>query len=130
MDISLLKQTTRIVQILSPVDKTPLGIEIEVVSLDDDSMKQLKRNILDRKLFLEQRGKNFKAEEIETNRINLLFTATRGWTWKGDANFEGEKPDFNRRNFEAVCAKLSWFTDQIDEAVGEKEAFFSNSGAI
>lgn len=141
MDISAVKPTNRTIEIKHPGTGQPIGLRVIIVSVEDDRLKAVKRSIMDRRLYLEQRGKTFKAEEVEENTQNLLFTATLGWEWynptgeEGDdgfdaeamPDFEGEQPIFNQRNFRRVATKLSWFADQINEEIGERKAFFGNS---
>lgn len=134
-DLSEIKTSDRTIEILHPATGEKLGVQVTLVSIDDDRLQKLKRQITDRRLHLEARGKTFKAEEIEENKNNLLFTATTGWTWGKDADgeqqtFHGEVPEHNRKNFTAVVTELPWFGDQINEAVGDTKAFFSNSKPI
>lgn len=130
MDISVIKSSERIIEILHPASKEPLGIRVTLMSLDDERMKKIKRSILDRRLHLEARAKHFKAEEIEDNRNALIFSAMTGWEFYGeDATFKGEKPVFNRKNVYAVFDELEWFRDQLDEEIGDTKAFFDNSKA-
>jgi hypothetical protein len=136
MDLATLKPTTRTIEIKHPVTGHPLGVRVTVVSMDDDRLTKIKREIMDRRLYLEQRGKTFKAEDVEANTHRLLFTATLGWEWYNPTNsedddgmptFNGEVPEFNERNFKAVIKTLPWFRDQINEELGETKAFFDNS---
>ncbi len=143
-DIAGIKTTDRTIEIVHPGTGEKLGIRVSLVSIDDERLMKVKRSITDRRLYLEARGKTFKAEEIEENRINLLIAATIGWEWYEqpailDENkkiikeaverpsFNGEVPEFNRRNVLAVINMLSWFGDQINEAIGETNSFFDNS---
>lgn len=143
-DIATIKTTDRTIEILHPATGEKLGIRCTIVSVDDERLTKVKRDITNRRLYLEQRGKTFKAEEIEENKSNLLFAATTDWQWyaqdavlddngkviteaRDKPTFNGEAPDFNRKNFNAVIASLPWFGDQINEAVGETKAFFDNS---
>ena len=143
MDISSLKPNERQVEILNPATGQPLGIRVTVMSLEDDRLKRIKRQITDESLKLQARGKSFKSDELERNSNALLFTATLGWEWynptgaKGDKGFDekqipgfkGEVPEYNQRNFLEVVKELSWFGDQIREAIDETRAFFEPSKA-
>jgi len=131
-DIGNIVSNDRVIDILHPGTKEPLGIKVSIMHIDDDRMKKIKRKITDERLRLEQRGKNFKAEDLESNRSTLLFSAMTGWEWGKDADgdqntFHGEIPDFDRRTVIAVLDEKPWFADQINEAISETEAFFSNS---
>lgn len=141
MDISGLKPGERTIEILHPATGAAIGIRVTIVSLDDDRLRQIKREITDNRMRLEQRGKPVKSEELEANTQRLLFAATKGWEWynptgkKGDAGFDeaeaatfnGEVPAYNQKNFIAVITVLPWFANQLSEAIGETQAFFDNS---
>jgi len=138
MDLSQIKTGDRTIEILHPATGEKLGVRVNLVSIDDERLTKAKRVITDRRLYLEARGKVFKAEEIEENKINLLFAAMTGWEWYAqqatddtpaiDApTFHGEIPEFNRRNVNAVLYELAWFNDQVNEAIGETKAFFEPS---
>lgn len=140
-DLTQIVPTDRSIEILHPATGETLGVRVGLVSIDDDRLTKVKRAITDRRIHLDARGKSFKAEEIEDNRNQILFTAMTGWDWynptgkEGDKDydadampdFNGDVPDFNRKNVMDVFAKLPWFADQINEAIGDTRAFFSNS---
>lgn len=124
MDISTLKPSERVVEILNPATGEELGIKVSVLSVNDPELKRIKRKFTDERLRLESKGKTFKAVDIESNEDELLFSAMKGWVWEKDTSFKGEKPDFNRKNVFAVFEELPWFRTQVAVAVGEEEAFF------
>lgn len=137
-DIANIKPVARTIEIRHPATGRPIGIRVSLVSIDDERLTKVKRAITDKRLHLEARGKTFKAEEIEENRIKINMTAMTGWEWynptgkQGDegydaeeqATFNGEVPDYKPSNVRAVLTELSWFGDQINEAIGETESFF------
>ena len=129
MDISGLKPAERIVEILNPKDKTPLGINVMLVSLDDERVKKIRRRIQDDRIRLESRGKSFKSEDVEENTISLLFACVTGWEWGKDPSGEqnlwkGLKPDFNLKTFKEIITDLPWFGKQLEEAISDEESFF------
>ena len=139
-DLAGLKPIERKVEINHPATDEPIGIRVALVSMDDPKMIRVRRRIIDERMRLEQRGKIFKAEEIEKNNNDVLFTAMTGWEWynptgnDGDSgydadampNFNGEIPEFNRKNVVDVFNELPWFAQQISTAVGETKDFFQN----
>ncbi len=141
MDLSTLKPAERTIEILHPVTETPIGLRVHLLSIEDDRMKSIRRNITDNSLKLQARGKSFKAEELERNQNMLMFTGTTGWEWynptgeEGDKgydpdampDFHGEQPAYNQKNFLTVAEELYWFADQVQEAIGDTKAFFDNS---
>lgn len=138
MDISTLVPSERIVEILSPATKAPLGIRVTIMHIDDPRIKTLKRKIKDENQRREQRGKIISAEMQEENTNEIAFALMTGWEWynptgmKGEKGydserepkFEGKVPDFNKANVFAMFEKLPWFRAQIGEAVEETESFF------
>lgn len=143
-DLATIVTADRAIEILHPGTGDRLGVRVNIVHIDDDRLAKQKRVITDRRLYLEARGKTFKAEEIEENKNILLFTAMTGWTWynptgkPGDKGYDenatpsfdgAEQPEFDRQTVFAVLKKLPWFSDQVNEAVGETKAFFSHSKA-
>lgn len=137
-DIATIKTSDLTIEILHPATGEKIGIRVNLVSIDDERLMKQKRAITDRRLYLEARGKTFKAEEIEENKTNLLFAAMTGWDWYAQPatndmpaieqpTFRGSVPDFDRRSVTAVLTELPWFNDQVNEAIGETQAFFGNS---
>lgn len=140
-DIANLTPSARTVEITHPGTGAKLGIRVHLVSLDDERLKKVRRTITDRRLHLEARGKSFKAEDYEENRLALLSASITGWEWynptgdKGDKgydpaampSFEGSVPEYKPVNVRSVLSKLSWFGDQINEAVAETDSFFDHS---
>lgn len=142
VDIASLKPKERTIEIKYPGTDDRFGLRVHLMHVDDERMTKLKRGITDRRLYLEARGKTFKAQEIEENRHNILFGAMTGWEWynptgkEGDEGFDPEmqpefegstNPEFNRKTVIALMNEVSWFPDQVNEALGETKDFFDHS---
>ena len=127
MDISTLIPVERIIEIKHPVKDENLGIRVNIISLNDEKMKQIRRKFINKRIELEKKGKSFRADDIESNEIDLLVACIAGWDWDGeDITFNGSKPDFNEANVRNVLNTFGWFKDQISEAVGDEKAFFQS----
>lgn len=140
-DLANLKPKPRTLEILHPATGANLGVRMTVVSVDDDRLRKVKRDLRNKRLALEQRGKSFTAKEEEENMQDLLIAACIGWEWYNptgsegnegfDAEempeFEGEVPQFNPRNFKRVVEALPWFGTQISAFISETKDFFDNS---
>ena len=127
MDISTLIPSERLIEIKHPVTEQNIGIRVNIISLNDDKMKQIRRRFINKRLELEKRGKSFKADDIESNEIDLLIACIVGWDWYGDdVKFGDFKPEFNEMNVRKVLNTLPWFKEQISEAVGDDKAFFQS----
>jgi len=112
-------------EIIYVATTVPLGVSVTLMSPDDKRLERIKTRIMDERLALEAKGKNFKADQINKNRDMILFRAMTGWEWFGDTSFEGEKPELNQLNVLKVFSKLPWFRSQIDESFSELESFFN-----
>lgn len=126
-DISQISYVEKTIEIVHPATKEPLGINVTLMSPEDKRLERIKTKIMDERLALEAKGKNFKAEQINKNRDMILFRAMTGWEWEGETTFEGEKPEFTQANVLSVFNKLSWFRSQVDEAFSELEGFFNTT---
>lgn len=124
MDLAEIKPVERVIDILHPSTGEKIGVSVAVLSINDERMAAVKRRIQNKRLELERRGKSFKADDLEENEMELLTTAITSWNWEGDIDFHGEKPTFNEKNVKSVLKELSWFKQQITEAVGDEKAFF------
>lgn len=137
-DITTIKETDRTIEILHPGDKSEIGVRVTLMAVTDERMTKIRRKIADERIRLEQRGKSFKAEELEENKQILCRTSMLGWEWynptgkEGDkdfdadaqATFEGEIPEFNPRNIKRVFDQSPWFLEQIFAEIGETQSFF------
>lgn len=138
MELSTLVPSERIVEILSPGTKQPIGVRISLLHINDERLKKLKRQFQDERYRLESKGKVFKAENFDNNANELAFAAMVGWEFynptgkKGDAGYDengtllwnGKVPEFNKKNAFEIFEKLPWFRDQIGQEMGDDEAFF------
>lgn len=125
MELSDLKPTERVIDILHPATAEDTHIKVTLVSFDDERLKRVRRKFQDERMRLESKGKSFKSEDIEENALLLLYTAMTGWTWGADAVWRGQKPEFNLKNVKEVLTELPWFRSQIEEAMQDEAAFFS-----
>ena len=125
MDISTLIPTERIIEIKHPVKDENLGIRVNIISLNDEKMKQIRRKFINKRIELEKKGKSFRADDIEENEVDLLIASMTGWDWY-DAEFHGEKLEFNANNVKKVFRELPWFKKQVSEAVSDEKAFFQS----
>lgn len=128
-DLAKLKPSERFIDIKHPATDANIGVRVSVMSLDDDRLKKIKRQIQDERIRLERKNKGFNAEKTEDNTNLILFSAMVDWQWGKDddgeqATFNGATPSFNQSSVVQVLTELPWFADQIAEAVGETKAFF------
>jgi hypothetical protein len=91
VDISKIKPVERIVDILHPSTKEPIGLQVSVVSLDDPTLLSVKRRINDERIKAEARGKTVTTEEALKNEYELVFASMTGWVWAKDSDYGGVK---------------------------------------
>lgn len=118
-----------LVDILHPVTNEPTGMRVSIMSLKDDRMKSLRRQIQDRRLLLERKGKGFKSEDLEENGYEIAFRAMTGWDWGKDADgepnlFNGKVPEFSKPVVLEVFKALEWFYEQVMQAADDDKRFF------
>lgn len=126
MDILAIQPSTIAVDIKHPATGAPIGLKIECVSLEDDRVKQVERAIKNRAL---RGGRNaVTAEKLDDNTVDILSAAIIGWTWADGLTLGNLKnPPLSKINVGKLLA-VSWIAKQIDTALGDEAAFFSNSG--
>lgn len=128
MDLADLKPVERAIEILHPGTDEPIGIRVNLVSMDDPRLKQLRRRFINESQKAAQKNKILDADDLERNSNEVLFAATTGWEWYGEnINFHGEKPEYTKRNFYAVIDELPWFKRQISEVMDDTKGFFDAS---
>lgn len=125
MDLNDIVATERSIEITHPGTGEEIGLNITLVSLNDDKTKALKRKFHDEDLALQRRGKFAKAEDIEDRRTRLCFAAMLGWDWHG-TTFNKQKPDFNLKNVKEVLTNFPWIKTQVEEAVSDEQSFFQS----
>jgi len=124
MDLLSLNPNTISLELRHPATGTPLGVTVELQSLESDAVKAVERMIKNKAL---KSGRNgVTAEKIDDNTIALLSAAIVGWTFSGEASLgDDKKPactDANKRKLLAVPA----IAKQIDNALGDEAAFFAS----
>lgn len=131
MEIGELKPQTRDVELLHPKTGEPIGVRVSVLSIEDEALKSVKRQILNGKLTAEQKGKHLKADDIEGNLDAILLAAVKEWCWynptDNDDNhptLDGERsPELNPRNLKKLLAVES-LRAQVNEAISDTQAFY------
>lgn len=128
-ELSTVKSAEIIYNVVHPATDEVIGVIVTLISINDERMKKIKRQIIDRRMKLEARGKHMSAEDVEENGNNLTFSAMTGWSWEKDADgdaalFHGKKPEFTRENVMQVFNELPWFKDQLDAKISETKDFF------
>jgi hypothetical protein len=124
MDISTIKVVERTIDIVNPGTKEPLGVTVTIMSPKDERLNKLRDSIAQKQLQLQAKGKVQKVDDLHADRRKIIFAAIVRWDW-GTNNWEGEKPELTPAVFRDIDEKASWFVEQINEAFGELESFFT-----
>lgn len=122
MDLAGIKPSTVDVEIIHPGTGEATGLVITVKSTEDDSVKRLQRSQINRRL--KSRDKKLSVEKIEEESNAVICAAVAGWTWGGDAKWNGKKPEFTPENVAEVLA-VEWIRKQVKTVLDEEADFFS-----
>lgn len=124
MDILSIKPGRLTVDILHPGTQNPIGLKIEVVSLEDERVKGMERQLKNRAL---RGGRNsVTAEKMESSTLEILMAAIVGWTWVGELTLGGmQNPEFTKENVLRLLKDAPWAAKQIDVALGDDASFFT-----
>jgi hypothetical protein len=119
-------------QLVNPIDKSPLDIFINILGPDSETYREFMRdssNANFRKQALAQR-KGIDAdirtsEEIEAKSIELLTACTTGWRTadKPVIIMNKEELVFNANNVLKVYIKMLWIRRQVDAFLGDLTNF-------
>ena len=121
-----LQPTTLTHELLHPGTGEPTGLELDLVSMDDERLVALTRKMDDRRLKLSQRGKPVPAEELEEHGIALISTAIVNWRWLPHAiiDFNGERPAYTPGMAKNIVSRAVWVRRQLDDILGDTSRFF------
>lgn len=124
MDILAIAPQTITIDLQHPKTNKPIGVSVELQSLESNSVKSVQRSIANKAL---RSGRNTTtAEKIESNSIAILSAAIVSWKWADGATLGDIKnPPCTDENKEKLLS-VSHFATQIDRALGDESAFFSN----
>lgn len=123
MDLAVLDDITRTIEVLHPATKLPIGLEITLYSMENKAVKQAQRLIQNKRMAM--KSEDVTAEILERQNLELLASAFCSWEWKGEATFKGEKLEFNKDNVMKVLS-VGWIKDQVNIALGDTASFFPN----
>lgn len=145
MDLLSLNPNTITIDLKHPATGAPLGVSVELQSLESDPVKAVERAIKNKAL---RGGRNtVTAEKIDDNTVALLSAAIVSWTWKkpllspektgkggkvipavyGEAPDLGgdEKPACNEANKRKLLS-VAAIAKQVDTALGVEADFFAS----
>lgn len=115
--------------LLHPVTQVPLkdvetgeDVSITLVGIDSDTYKVAERKVTNAKLARVKgaRGSKFTAEEIESNKVELLAACIVGWK---NIALDGVNVDYNPVNAKKLLLKAGWVAEQVEEFVEDRSNF-------
>lgn len=136
MNIGDIKPGTHTVEIINPRTSLPLGVRVVLVSLEDESMRRLKRAQQQKAMDRESKGKTLKVDDLHHDLDNMIFQAMKSWEWydptpesKEDTvpTWKGEpSPDMNLKTVREIFTVLPWFKGDVSEGLSDTENFFKD----
>jgi hypothetical protein len=124
MDILDIKPQTITIDLIHPKTNKPVGIKVELQSLESDAVKSVQRAIANKAL---RGGRNSTtAEKMEANSMAILAATIVSWEWADGLTLgDIKKPACTDENKQKLLSNPVW-SAQIDRALGDESAFFSN----
>ncbi|KRG47342.1 hypothetical protein ARC20_03155 [Stenotrophomonas panacihumi] len=124
-DLSNIVAAERTIDIKHPATEEPLGLCLTLLPDSHPQVRAAQRRTMNERL--SGRGGKATAERMEQARIDMLVASIGGWNWQGELTFHGEKPEFTAGNLRAVFKELPWVAEQVDQALGDRAAFFRSA---
>jgi len=100
--------------------KTP----VTVCVAGTDSDRYRKAELANRTRYIRKRDKTFRAEDIETNEMNILVGITVSWS---GIVVDGETLDCTPDNIRKVYTRFKFIRDQVNAFAGERANFLPAS---
>ena len=96
MDLGTLIPVERVVDVLDPRNGNPTGLKLTVAHDSDPRVEKAQRKLWD-----EAR----ESGNVDDGRgLRAVMAHIVGWEWTGEANFNGERPEFTTEKLAEVCA--------------------------
>lgn len=124
MDIAKLVnyESTFEYEVTDPKTGEGTGLFLDLRSASSEAVKAVSRKHIDFISAQQRANKNVKVEVLERQVIEKLVASVADWRWEGDAEFNGEKPEFTAANVQKVL-EVDWIFDQVNKQVGDIENF-------
>lgn len=122
MDFLNFKPTTAELEIATPTDGLPSGLKVFIFPPDHPNLKAVDKKYTPR--IMDKKGRidpQIAQEMLDAKAV----AAIERWEWSGDANINGETPDFDRNNDQhRAIVTAHWFREQITEVYEDTGNFF------
>lgn len=124
LNLAEIKPQTHSHEVTKPGSAEPIGLRLELVSMNDERTKAARRSLENKHLHRRQRNKSLTADELHKDRVETVVGAVVGWTWHSGLSWNDEELEFTKPNLRTVLEALPWLVDQLDEAIGDEANFF------
>lgn len=124
LDTSEAAETGAILEVLHPVENTPLGIKITLAGADSDIFRQF-TNKTGNKRMQRMKPNQFRppsAEEQEEAGLGLLAACTLAWE---GVVVDGQEMPCSKDNAKALYRRFPWIREQVDTFIGDRGNFLS-----
>ena len=127
LDTSKASEIGAVLEVLHPVDNTPLGIKITLAGADSDIYRRFMAKIANKARQRIKPGRPYTPptqEEDRENAVNLLVACTLGWE---GIIMRGEEYPFSPENARVLYSDpgFSWLYDQVDGFIQDRANFLS-----
>jgi len=121
MDLSNIKAAERVLEIMHPATGEATGVKLMLRPPTDPKVDAVRRRLINS--MLAKKTQKQTADSMEADSIALLSATVADIEFTGDALWNGEKPAFSAALVKEMLSVV-WLRKQVDEAVGDTEAFF------
>lgn len=124
LDTGAAAETGAALEILHPVENTPLGIKITLAGADSDIYRQTINKSVNKRVQRMKPGQSipFTAEEQEENGLNLLAVCTLSWE---GVVVDGQELPCSKENAKSLYRRFPWIREQVDTFIGDRANFLS-----
>jgi hypothetical protein len=122
MDLSKIKPADTVaVELRNPETDEPIGV---VVQMRHKTSREVQAvvNAFQRRV-AQQRTRTVPPEVMQQFVTDQIVAAVASWEWKGDAQWNGEKPACTEAKVREVL-DLEWIRDQLSAGFVDESAFF------
>ena len=113
------------VEIIHPLTNKPVGIKFLIISRHTAEVKNLARQMADKRIASARKGKPIDTASLEDESLDLLVAAVKGWDGVED---EGKPIPCTAEKVREILSTpgLEWIRKQVDDALGNDALFFQS----
>ncbi len=124
LDTGAAAEMGAVLEVLHPIDNTPLGLKITLAGADSDIYRQFVNKTGNKRMQRMKPGQ-FRppsAEEQEESGLSLLAACTLSWE---GVVVDGQELPCSKDNAKTLYRRFPWIREQVDQFIGDRANFLS-----